>query len=236
MADSSSGDGVLQRYRLNHQLHDAADAGDVVKLRQAIAAGADVDASMNRPTPQHPQIDSLKMTPLCSVVREDKVKENRAEEGRTACVRALLAAGASVSAALVFLGDDVDHEFTALHSAAFAGLTTCCRLLLDAGADVNAPDKITSTTPLQFAVDGNRHRAVVLLLSRGATTDGCTGDFEEYYSPGYLSRISSAGGFANYQKQQRAKLMAMLAPKMEHLLPPELVSHVITFWGHLGRA
>ena len=44
MADSSSGDGVLQRYRLNHQLHDAADAGDVVKLRQAIAAGADPSA------------------------------------------------------------------------------------------------------------------------------------------------------------------------------------------------
>jgi hypothetical protein len=53
-------------------------------------------------------------------------------------------------------------------------------------------------------------------------------------SPGYHSRISSAGSFANYQKQQRARLMAMLAPKMSHLLPPELVSHVITFWGHLG--
>ena len=50
----------------------------------------------------------------------------------------------------------------------------------------------------------------------------------------YHSRITRAGGFANYQKQQRATLMALLAPKMSHLLPPELVSHVITFWGHLG--
>ena len=233
MADSSDSLAAALKTAWNILLHDAADAGDVVRLREAIAMGADVDALMNRPTPQHPQIDSLKMTPLCSVVREDKVKENRAEEGRTACVRALLAAGASVSAALVFYQENVDHEFTALHSAAFVGLTTCCRLLLDAGADVNARDKNTSTTPLQFAVDGNRHRAVVLLLSRGATIDGCTGDLENY-SPGYHSRITRAGGFANYQKQQRAKLMAMLAPKMGHLLPPELVSHVITFWGHLG--
>ena len=235
MADSSSGDGADQRSReeLNQRLHDAADAGDVVKLRLAIAAGADVDALMVRRTPGHPQLDTLKMTPLCSVVRQDKGLENRAEEGRTACVRALLAAGASVSAAVVFWRDNVDHEFTALHSAAFVGLTTCCRLLLDAGADMNAPDKNASTTPLQFAVRGKRHRTVVLLLSRGATIDGCTEKWENY-SPGYLSRIERAGSFANYQKQQRAKLMAMLAPKFSHLLPPELVSHVITFWGHLG--
>ena len=232
MADSSSGDGVLQRYRLNHQLHDAADAGDVVKLRQAIAAGADPNALMVRPTPDHPLLNTLKMTPLCSVVRQDKVDENRAEEGRTACVRALLAAGASVSAALVFWQENVDHEFTALHSAAYAGLTTCCRLLLDAGADVNAPDKNTSTTPLQFAAEDDHHRAVVLLLSRGARTKECVE--LENFSPGYHSRITRAGSFANYQKQQRARLMAMLAQKMSHLLPPELVSHVITFWGHLG--
>ena len=63
--------------------------------------------------------------------------------------------------------------------------------------------------------------------------DECTAALEEY-SPGYLTRIERAGSFAKYQKQQRAKLMAMLAPKFSHLLPPELVSHVITFWGHLG--
>ena len=215
---------------LNRLLHDAAEAGDVVRLRAWIAAGADVNAVLDRPAiGDH----TLKMTPICSAVREDKVKENRAEEGRTACVRALLAAGASVSAAGVFYQDEVELAYIALHSAAFVGLTTCCRLLLDAGAEVNAPDNNDSTTPLQYAAEDNHHRTVVLLLSRGATIDGCTGDLENY-SPGYHSRISSAGGFANYQKQQRAKLMAMLAPKFSHLLPPELVSHVITFWGHLG--
>ena len=232
MADSSSGDGADERSRdeLNQLLHDAAEAGDVVKLRQAIAAGADVNAVLHFAIKGH----TLKITPLCSAVREDKVKENRAEEGRTACVRALLAAGASVSAAGVFYQDEVDPAYMALHSCAYVGLNTCCRLLLDAGADMNAPDNNDSTTPLQYAAEDNRHRTVVLLLSRGAATDDeCTAALEEY-SPGYLTRIERAGSFGKYQKQQRAKLMAMLAPKFSHLLPPELVSHVITFWGHLG--
>ena len=35
-------------------------------------------------------------------------------------------------------------------------------------------------------------------------------------------------------KQHRAKLVAMLAPRLGHLLPPELVSVVITFWAPVG--
>ena len=95
MADSSSGDGADQRSReeLNQRLHDAADAGDVEKLRQAIAAGADPNALRQR---------AISMTALCSVVRATRVKHNRAVKGRTACVRALLDAGASASAAVVF--------------------------------------------------------------------------------------------------------------------------------------
>ena len=215
---------------LNNILHDAAEAGDVVRLRQAIASGADVNASIGR---ECAGWRNHRLTALCSAVLAGKVYNNRAEEGRTACVRALLAAGAAASDALVFWEGDEIPSYAALHDAAYGGLARISRLLLDAGVDVNirtAGDQ----TPLHWAALKGRHRTVVLLLSRGATTDGCTGNFEEYYSPGYLSRISSAGSFANYQKQQRAKLMAMLAPKMSHLLPPELVSHVITFWGHLG--
>ena len=138
--------------------------------------------------------------------------------------------GASASAAVV-LRDNEQPGYTAMHDAAWAGLDTICRLLLDAGADLTAICDGNGFTPLRYAAIHRHHRLVVLLLSRGATTDGSPLD---QISPGYHSRISSAGGFANYQKQQRARLMAMLAPKMSHLLPPELVSHVITFWGHLG--
>ena len=231
VADSSSGDGAEEsREELNQRLHDAALAGDVVKLREAIAAGADVDRSM----PFESQYGNgyKGRTPLCAVVSAMEVRENRTEKGRTACVRALLDAGASASAAIV-LDSDEEPVCTALHHAAFSGLGTISRLLLDAGADLNARTQ-GDCTPLRYAVVHKHHRVVVLLLSRGATTDGETENFERYHSPGYLARIERAGSFANYQKQQRAKLMAMLAPKMDHLLPPELVSHVITFWGHLG--
>ena len=153
------------------------------------------------------------------------------EKGRTACVRALLDAGASASAAVVLDNND-EPTYTALHDAAYSGFATICRLLLDAGADLDFLN-CGDFTPLRYAAVHKHHRVVVLFLSRGATTDGCTGNLENY-SPGYHSRITHAGSFANYQKQQRARLMAMLAPKMDHLLPPELVSHVITFWGHLG--
>ena len=221
MADSSSGDP-------DELLHEACKAGDVEKLRDAIAAGADVDAKL----PHYEQPHYSSQTPLCAVVCEPDVKRDRAEKGRTACVRALLDAGASASAAVVLDNND-EPTYTALHDAAYSGFATICRLLLDAGADLNFLN-CGDFTPLRYAAVHKHHRVVVLLLSRGAATDDeCTAALEEY-SPGYLTRIERAGSFANYQKQQRAKLMAMLAPKFSHLLPPELVSHVITFWGHLG--
>ena len=226
MADSSSGDGAEDsREELNQRLHDAALAGDVVKLREAIAAGADVNARL----PAH-DVGDKSQTPLCAVVCAAELNRNRAEKGRTACVRALLDAGASASAAVV-LRDNEQPGYTAMHDAAWAGLDTICRLLLDAGADLTAICDGNGFTPLRYAAIHGHGRLVVLLLSRGATTDGAPLD---QISPGYRSRIERAGSFANYQKQQRATLMAMLAPKMDHLLPPELVSHVITFWGHLG--
>ena len=217
-------------HELNRQLHDAAAAGDVVKLREAIAAGADVEARM-----RFYPLGHFSGTPLCSVVSADRVHADRAEKGRTACVRALLDAGASASAAVVFSHHIQEMPaFAALHDAAGMGLDTISRLLLDAGADLNAGVEMDSRmTPLNVAAEDSRHRLVVLFLSRGATTDGCAEDLQEF-SPGYLSRIARAGSFANYQKQQRAKLMAMLAPKFSHLLPPKLTSHVITFWAILG--
>ena len=227
MADRIRVNDALEIYReeLNQRLHDAALAGDVVKLREAIAAGADVDARL----PSH-EVGYKSQTPLCAVVCAAEINRNRAEKGRTACVRALLDAGASASAAVI-LRDNEEPGYTAMHDAAWAGLDTICRLLLDAGADLTAICDGNGFTPLRYAAIHRHHRLVVLLLSRGATTDGSPLD---QISPGYHSRISSAGSFANYQKQQRATLMAMLAPKMSHLLPPELVSHVITFWGHLS--
>ena len=229
MADSSSGDGGEEsREELNQRLHDAALAGDVVKLRELIAAGADVDARLPFKTNGG---HGMNWTPLCCAVSASKVKLNRREKGRTACVRALLDAGASASEAVVRYDNEEVHRsaFAAMHDAAYSGFATIVVCLMLARIFPTSGD----FTPLRYAAV-HKHRLVVLLLSRGAATDDeCTRALEEY-SPGYQARIERAGSFAKYQKQQRAKLVAMLAPKMSHLLPPELVSHVITFWGHLG--
>ena len=200
---------------LNDQLHDAAAIGDVAALGEALAAGADVEAR---------RTDSVTRTPLARVVDP---KNDVTEERRTACVRALLLAGASPSAPIT--GRSGGH-WVPLHDAAFLGLYTVCRLLLDAGADVNVLSNLgVNDSPLHYAAALHRNQKVVaLLLSRGAVDGPNVG------SSSYLRKIRAAGGFAKYAKQHRAKLVAMLAPKFAHVLPPELVSVVITFWAPVG--
>ena len=203
----------------NAELHHAAAAGDVVRLRAALAAGADVDARMT--------VRDVSKTPLGSVVAPgDKVSE----DDRTACVRALLLAGASPSEPITHPGGG---RWMPLHEAAALGLYTVCRLLLDAGADVNVRDG-RECTPLHYAAarqEKRNQKLIALLLSRGAV-DGPSVD-PGSRSP-YLQKVRAAGSFANYAKQHRAKLVATLAPKFAHVLPPELVSVVITFWAPVG--
>ena len=122
-----------------------------------------------------------------------------------------------------------------LHEAAALGLYTVCRLLLDASADVNERDG-RECTPLHYAAARQdnaerRQKLIALLLSRGAV-DGPSVD-PMSRSP-YLQKVRAAGSFVLYAKQHRAKLVAMLAPKFAHLLPPELVSVVISFWAPVG--
>ena len=207
---------------LNVELHAAAKAGDVVRLRAALEAGADVDA---RRTDSY----SYTKTPLARV---GDPQNSISDERRTACVRALLLAGASPSTPITHPGGGC---WMPLHDAAFLGLYTVCRLLLDAGADVNERDG-RECTPLHYAAARQdnaerRQKLIALLLSRGAV-DGPSVD-PMSRSP-YLRKIRAAGSFAVYEKQHRAKLVAMLAPRLGHLLPPELVSVVITFWAPVG--
>ena len=124
---------------LNSQLYDAAAMGDVAAVREALAAGADVEARRTDPA-------GVSRTPLARVLHPMKTIPY---ERRTACVRALLVAGASPSAPITHGG----NPYTALHDAAYLGLYTVCRLLLDAGVDVNAPHTLwrDTYTPLYYA-------------------------------------------------------------------------------------
>ena len=221
MAEASSGAtaNAVAQSSLNDQLHDAAEIGDVVALHEALAAGAEVDSRRTG--------NGLTKTPLARVVDPFV---NVPDERRTACARALLLAGASPSAPITTPGG---NSWMPLHTAACLGLYTVCRLLLDAGADVNVrSDPSANPTPLHCAAALNRNQKVIaLLLSRGAVDSPSVDPGSR--SP-YLQKIRAAGGFANYAKQHRTKLVATFAPKFAHLLPPELVSVVITFWAPVG--
>ena len=208
---------LAEAQSLNDQLHDAAAIGDVAALREALAAGAYVDVRRTF----NPDVSR---TPLACVVATGMTIS---EERRTACVRALLLAGASPSEPITHPGGG---RWMPLHEAAALGLYTVCRLLLDAGADVNVRDG-RECTPLHYAAARQNQKLIALLLSRGAV-DGPSVD-PGSRSP-YLQKVRAAGSFANYAKQHRAKLVAMLAPKFAHLLPPELVSVVISFWAPVG--
>ena len=167
---------------LNDELHDAAAIGDVAALRAALAAGADIEARKTK--------FGASRTPLCSAVEPDDEVEVSADN-RTACVRALLSAGAVASAPITM---HMGHGYyTALHDAVYLGLYTVCRLLLDAGADVNARNVSMGSdddyrTPLYYAANrqcytGRHQKVIALLLSRGAV------DGPDVFPLPYLKKI-----------------------------------------------
>ena len=204
--------------RLIGQLHEAASTGDLAALCAALAAGAAAAVDSRN-------FNLSSRTALGRVV--DPSNKRLTAGRRTACMRALLSAGAWASAPI---NANSDNSHTALHDAAYLGLSTVCRLLLDAGADVNERDG-RECTPLHYAAARQNQKLIALLLSQGAV-DGPSVD-PGSRSP-YLQKVRAAGSFVLYAKQHRAKLVAMLAPKFAHLLPPELVSVVISFWAPVG--
>ena len=50
----------------------------------------------------------------------------------------------------------------------------------------------------------------------------------------YLQKIAAAGGFRKYELAHINALLATFSPKFSHLLPPEMVRHVVEFWLHAG--
>jgi cytochrome c len=89
-------------------LHDAAKEGDVEKIEELLAQGADINESSALATPLHFAI----------------------QRGHAKAAELLIKRGANVNATSTW--------GTPLHSAAAAGLIDIARLLLERGADVNA--------------------------------------------------------------------------------------------------
>src|SRR2546423_1673584 len=117
----------------------AAVGGDLAKVRELLGNGVPVDARTVDMYPLGPEWD---VTPLMCA----------AAKGHLDIVRALLEAGAEVSAACQGNKADGGSGSTALHHALLRGQAQTAEALLDAGADPNAVGRY-ARTPLTCAID-----------------------------------------------------------------------------------
>jgi uncharacterized protein len=128
-------------------LHDAAQTGDVDKVKQLIAQGDDVNSR-----------DENRETPLIEAALADQ----------PSAAAALIEAGANIEARN-------DRGFTALHASAYSGSIRIAALLLDRGATIDA-QSMHNITPLHVAAEQNQLAVAELLIVQGAEVEAVQGD------------------------------------------------------------
>lgn len=131
----------LTKYAFGPAIHKAAFRGDLTKMKELLAEGAD---------PNMP--DEKGLTPLM-LATQKKHKD---------IVELLLSHGADINAKL-------DYGFTALFYPCMFGDVELAKLLIDNGADVNARED--GNTPLMWAAFRGHVKIVELLLSNGANPE-----------------------------------------------------------------
>ena len=161
-------------------LHNAADRGDLARLRAVLAIDhLDVDA---------PSIADWTALHIAAL------------NGRLACLEALLAAGASVHSVNT-------TGSTALQSASRNGHAACVRALIAAGSDVNRAD-LFGWTPFSRAIYNGHCRVLKILLRAGAdvNTDGAGHHELNADAWALVDEIRKLGGWPNYVRRRRATL------------------------------
>ena len=168
-------------------------------------------------------------------------------------VKMLIAAGSDVNANIPGIPDS-GGSWSPLSNAVNAVLCShidgeACgldvvNLLLEAGADPNLPSNWGKTMMYEAIAirDGVRCLYPVLLragavlpfLPRPLTRWQSQQSYQANLLDPYLLRVESAGGFKAHEKVHREKLLAIFAPKLDHLVPPELVSLIVEYTFHLG--
>lgn len=131
----------LTKYAFGPVIHKATFRGDLNKMKELLAAGAD---------PNMP--DKKGLTPL--MLATQRRHKN--------IVEVLLSHGADINAKL-------DCGFTALFYPCMFGDVELAKLLIDGGADVNARED--GNTPLMWAAFRGHIKIIELLLENGADPD-----------------------------------------------------------------
>ncbi len=88
---------------------------------------------------------------------------------------------------------------------------------------------IVGETPLHVASTNHDPDEEAPILRAGATLPQ---DVPRFSEP-YLERIRELGSFTAYEKAHRQSFVALLAPKFPRL-PVDALSHVVSFWAHVG--
>ena len=205
---------VLLRYGANVNVHmdnsltplhlAAKRANNERTIACLLEHGATVDAR-----------DDMDRTPLMVAARFD----------RQANCEALLAAGADVEAC------DNISSWTALHYAARQPGGRCAGPLIDAGSRMNSDI-------FDYAmVLGSTRTLYHMLLARPEVTELLklrSGAFGTYRNNAYLRRVGAAGNIANYERDQRRKLVSLLRRHVAPRAPDDVLHVIMSFWGHPG--
>ena len=99
--------------------------------------------------------------------------------------------------------------------------------LIGAGADVNLRNSF-GVTPLETGIfSRNMDKMYPIFFRAGAALP--TGN-----DVAYVRKIRAAGGFKRYECNHLNAITATFAPKLSHVLPPELVRRVVEYAFHVG--
>jgi ankyrin repeat protein len=166
--------------RVEGQVADAAQRGDLEAVRTLVKQGADVNAAQgDGMTALHwaAQRGDAAMLKVLLSAGANTLAATRlggytplhlaSQEGRGEAIEVLLDGGARV-------GIVTTTGAAAIHFAADAGQPDAIRVLLAHGADVNAADAYGGRTPLMFAVAKNRLEAIRALLKGKADVAATT--------------------------------------------------------------
>jgi ankyrin repeat protein len=159
------------------ELNEATKAGDVVKIRQLLEQGADINAKSGvfEWTPLHIAIALGKPYIMKLLIEKGADLEARDRDQRTPLQIAALSGFienakiyTNIAKLLIEKGADVNardtSQSTPLHFAAFRGNVYLAELLIKKGADINATDK-NGMTPAKVA-DWQKHPKTAALIRK----------------------------------------------------------------------